>query len=190
MAVRKSSKKLPVYQLKITLQGLEPLIWRKIQVTSGTTLAQLHSIIQAVMGWDGAHLHVFEVAGTSYGQTELDGLDDLESDQVELRQVISGSTLKFTYTYDFGDNWQHEILVEKVLSYNAEAPYPLCVEGQRACPPEDCGGTWGYTELLEVLKDPKNPEYEDRLEWAGPIDPEAFDLETVNKELNTLDVPG
>ncbi len=190
MAVRKSSKKVPVYQLKVTLQGLQPPVWREIQVTSETTLAELHLVIQIVMGWEGGHLHAFDIAGTSYGRTDVDRVNEWESDQIELRQLISNQTLKFSYAYDFGDDWQHEILVEKVLPYDLDISYPLCLQGQRACPPEDCGGVWGYTELLEVLQDPQNPEYKERLEWAGPLDPEAFNLDTVNQELSSLDVAG
>ena len=186
MAVRKSSKKLPVYQLKVTLQGLQPPVWRQIQVTSDTTLAELHSIIQTAMGWDGGHLHVFEIGGASYSRPDSEGWNDLESDQIELRQLISNSTLKFAYTYDFGDDWQHQILVEKVLPADPETFYPFCVEGERACPPEDCGGVYGYMELLEMLQDPQNPDHKERLDWAGSLEPEAFDVDIVNKRLNAL----
>ncbi len=186
MAVRKTSKKLPVYQLKVTIKDLQPPVWRRVQVTSDLTLADLHTIIQAIMGWEGNHLYSFEAAGTEYGKPTQDGLRHFESDQIELRQIISGSTLKLTYVYGHGDDWQHEILVEKVMPHNSEISYPICLQGERACPPDDCGGISGYRELLEILQVTQHPEYKERLEGAGPIDPEAFDLEHVNQQLNSL----
>jgi Plasmid pRiA4b ORF-3-like protein len=184
MAQRKQVIDNNVYQLKVTLRGSKPPIWRRLQVLSTTTLGQLHVYLQEVMGWYNCHLHSFSINGIEYGQTGPDyGLDLKSEKNVKLSQVVSGEKFKFSYTYDFGDDWEHQILVEKILPSQPETQYPVCLKGKRACPPEDCGGIWGYGELLEVLGNPDHPEYEERLEWVGSIDPEEFDLDDVNDNL-------
>ncbi len=108
----------------------------------------------------------------------------VDETKVKLADVVRGEKTKFLYTYDFGDNWQHQILVDKILPVNAAIIYPICVKGKRACPPEDCGGLWGYAKLLEILADPTHPEYEERCEWLiEGFDPEDFDIESVNADL-------
>lgn len=173
-----------IYQLKITLRDVKPPVWRRVLVKD-CTLAQLHDIIQTCMGWDGYHLHAFEIGGEQYSAPDPDGMMESEDERkVKLSQVVNQGFKKFTYTYDFGDNWDHIILVEKTLPPEAGVKYPRCIAGKRACPPEDCGGPWGYADLLEVIRNPKHPEYEERLEWAGgEFDPEAFDLEAINEKL-------
>jgi hypothetical protein len=174
----------PVYQLKITLRDIKPPVWRRVQVKD-CTLAKLHDIIQTCLGWDGYHLHAFEVGGQQYGEPDPDGMMEMENERkVKLSQIVAGGFKKFTYIYDFGDNWDHTIQVEKVLDAEPGVRYPRCVAGKRASPPEDCGGPWGYGDFLEAISNPKHPEHEDRLEWAGDeFDPEAFDIEEVNAEL-------
>jgi hypothetical protein len=188
MAARKSSASQTVYQLKITLKGIRPPIWRRVQVGGSMTLGKLHEVVQIVMGWEGYHLHQFSIAGIDYGQPDPEfDVDVSNEDRVKLSQVIAGEKFKFLYTYDFGDNWEHEILVEKVLPAAADTHYPICLTGKRACPPEDCGGPWGYAELLEGLQDPENPDYEEQLEWVGEgFDPNQFDLAAINQELSDL----
>jgi hypothetical protein len=185
MPTKKAASK-EIYQLKITLTGIKPPIWRRVQVPADLTLAKLHDVIQVVMGWTNAHLHQFIIDGTYYGLRDPDfGLDDVEDERkVKLNQVVRGEKAKFTYEYDFGDSWEHALVVEKVLPPESGVKYPVCVEGKRNCPPEDCGGIWGYEEILEVLQNPKHPEYEERLEWlGGEYDPEAFDVAEVNRGL-------
>jgi hypothetical protein len=188
MSARKSSASQTIYQLKITLKAIRPPIWRRVQVGSNTTLGQLHEVVQTVMGWDDYHLHQFSIAGIDYGQPDLE--DDFEvsnEDRVKLSQVIPGEKFKFLYTYDFGDSWDHEILVEKVLPAAADTRYPICLTGKRACPPEDCGGPWGYEELLEALQDPEHPEHAEKLEWVGEgFDPNQVDVEEINQQLAAL----
>jgi prevent-host-death family protein len=182
-----------VYQLKITLKHIRPPIWRRVLVPCSFTLGQLHNVIQVAMaGWHGGHLHEFEIDGSHYGEPpspEEDwGVTIVNEAKVKLEDIL-GEKSKFLYTYDFGDDWQHEIVVEKVLPIDPQVRYPICLKGKRACPPEDCGGPWGYAELLEILANPSHPEYEDRCEWLiAEFDAEWFDLEGVNTDLADIGV--
>lgn len=169
-AAKTPSRKL--YQVKVTLLGSEPPIWRRFEVAGDVTLEKLHTILQVVMGWENAHLHEF-----------IKDRELLEESR-KLFQVAPRAGSKFTYTYDMGDSWDHEILVEKTASLPKERTYPVCLEGQRACPPEDSGAVWGYEEMLEAVKDASHPEHEHYLEWLGDdFDPEAFHPEAINQRL-------
>ena len=176
-----------IYQLKITLKDIRPPIWRRVQV-SDCSLALLHEIIQVVMGWDDEHLYSFEVGETEYSDPRGSGELDMEdASRARLSRLIATEKFKFTYTYDFGDNWEHEVLVEKVVPPEAGQRYPVCLGGKRACPPEDVGGPWGYEEFAEAIRDPEHERYEELLEWVGgEFDPEAFDPDAVNKALRRL----
>lgn len=167
-----------VYQLKVTLLDTKPPIWRRVLVDGASTLDHLHEVIQAAFGWWGYHLHDFEDGRTRYAVPDPD--DDWGPPSRDERGTrldsIAGEGSKLTYTYDFGDNWRHRIVVEEILRPDASITVPACTGGRRACPPEDCGGPWGYRELLDVLADPTHPEHREQLEWIGrPFDPEAFD---------------
>jgi hypothetical protein len=177
-----------VYQIKVTLKGSKPPIWRRLQVTSETTLVQLHHILQQVMGWEGSHLYQFVISGITYGEPAMLGeLDAKDARTATLEALVPREKSTFLYEYDFGDSWDHELLVEKRLPREAGKRYPVCLTGKRACPPEDCGGIWGYASLLEAIRDPEHPEHEEMLEWVGgAFDPEAFDLDEVNIELQHL----
>ena len=174
-----------IYQLKITLKDIRPPIWRRVQVQSSTTLSQLHLIIQAAMGWWNCHLHQFSIQGIDYGEPQPEyGLELRDEKRVKLNQVVQREKAKFLYLYDFGDSWEHSILVEKVLPREPEVSYPLCVKGKRACPPEDCGGPWGYAEFLEAIQNPEHPEHESFVEWiGGEFNSEACDLHEINQRL-------
>ena len=174
-----------IYQLKISLRDIRPPIWRRVQVQSSTTLSDLHLIIQAAMGWYNCHLHSFSIQGIEYGKPEPDyGLDLRDENKAKLNQVIKQEKSKFSYTYDFGDSWEHSILVEKILPKEPKVSYPLCLKAKRACPPEDCGGAWGYMEFLEALQDPQHPEHENFQEWIeGNFDSEFYDLQEINQRL-------
>jgi hypothetical protein len=187
MPARKQAPETPIYQLKVTLAGVRPPVWRRLQVSGETTLAELHRVIQAAVGWTDSHLHLFETEGGRYSHLGW-GLEDVKDEGVtRLREVAPGPKSRLYYEYDFGDSWEHEILLEKVTAREPGASYPRCVAGRRACPPEDCGGVWGYENFLEAVRDPEHPEHEETLEWAGgEFDPEAFDLEEVNRELQRL----
>lgn len=188
MPVKKPAIEQSVYQLKITLKGSKPPIWRRIQVTSDSTLSKLHRILQVVMGWSDSHLHQFTVRGVCYGIPDPDGNFDVKNEKnVKLDQIISRVKDKLIYEYDFGDSWEHEIIVEKISPPDSKMAYPNCLTGKRACPPEDCGGIYGYAEFLEAIQDPDHPEHEDMLDWVGEtFDPEAFDPDAVNRALNRI----
>jgi hypothetical protein len=180
-----------VYQMKVTLKGIKPPIWRRLQVASTTTLAQLHRVIQRVMGWEGYHLYQFVVGGLEYGDpTILEEMEGEDAGRVSLATLVRGEKNTFLYEYDFGDSWEHELLIEKILPLDKAKDYPTCLTGKRACPPEDCGGIWGYAGFLEAIRDPQHPEHEEMLEWVGgEFDPDAFNLDEVNRELQRLTEP-
>ncbi len=167
-----------MFQLKVTLLDTKPPIWRRVLIDGGGTLDHLHEVIQAAFGWWNTHLHEFEVGRTRYGVPDPDedwGEPPLDERRTRL-DAIAAEGSAFRYTYDFGDGWDHKITVEKVLAADSAPAVPACIGGRRACPPEDCGGTWGYRDLLEILADPAHPEHDQRREWIGrPFDPEAFD---------------
>jgi hypothetical protein len=173
-----------VYQLKVTLKYLKPPIWRRVQVLSDTTLFRLHQILQTVMGWTNSHLHQFIIRGAYYSLPDPEFGTAQDERRVRLGEVVSAPKRRFTYEYDFGDSWLHEILVEKIASPEPGVKYPVCLAGQRSCPPEDCGGVWGYREFLKAIQDPAHPEHESMLEWiGGSFDPEAFDVDAINRQL-------
>ncbi|HEY3259590.1 MAG TPA: plasmid pRiA4b ORF-3 family protein [Pseudonocardiaceae bacterium] len=186
---RKSEGPVPVYQLKVALRGAKPPIWRRLEVPADTSLARLHEIIQVAFDWYDCHLHVFETPYGEFGAADAE-LGHRPAASVTLEQVAPGAGSKIRYTYDFGDDWQHDIQVEKVLDRNAAASYPRCTGGRRAAPPEDCGGVWGYADLERILADPDHPEHDDMLQWLGlddatDFDPDAFDAAAVTKALSS-----
>ncbi len=170
-----------VYQLKITLMDTDPPVWRRIQV-GDCTLDGLHEHIQTAMGWTNSHLHHFRIGETLYGDSGLmaetfEELEYADSTTTRLSAIVpqDGPKFRFEYEYDFGDGWQHEVLFEGRPRAEPGTRYPLCLEGARACPPEDVGGAWGYADFLEAIADPENEAHEELLEWAGgAFDPETF----------------
>lgn len=175
-----------VYQLKITLTGVRPPIWRRLLIASSTPLNQVHQAIQIAMGWTGSHLHQFDVNGDYFGIPDPNfGFDEmLDERRYKLSQFLKSEKDWIHYDYDFGDGWHHKIALEKVLFVPADTPLPQCLKGKRACPPEDIGGVWGYAQLLEVLADPAHPERENYEEMvAEGFDPDAFDLDETNAQL-------
>ena len=182
-----------IYQLKITLQDIEPPIWRRILVPSTYDFWQLHCAIQDAFGWTDSHLHQFTytdsytdnkanmpiVFGIPYEAEFEDDLVALAGWQHKIDRYITNDIGNILYTYDFGDDWQHTIELEEILPYEKGTKYPRCLDGARACPPEDCGGSHGYAGLLETLFDPDDPEHEDTAIWAdsmkgGKFEPEEF----------------
>ncbi len=183
----KAKKPVLVYELKITLKNTNPPVWRRLQVKD-CSLAMLHSVIQFAMGWSNYHMHEFTIGGEHYAvPSSLEDLDAEDSRKVKLSQLVDSGVKNFTYTYDFGDNWDHFITLEKTLVAEPGVHYPRCVAGKMACPPEDCGGPWGYVDFLKTIQNKNHPEHEEMLEWCGgEFDPNAFDLEDVNERLKTF----
>ena len=179
MPAKRKTSANEIYQIKITLLWTE--IWRCLLVPSDLTLDLLHYVLQAAMGWENDHLHEFRVGQHSYGEPDIE--DMMDEGEVQLNQVLRRVGSKVEYTYDFGDNWEHSIVLEKRLPIDPKLTYPLCIAGERACPPEDCGGVGGFFQLMEAIRNPDHPEHEEQLEWVGEdYDPEAFSIETVNRK--------
>jgi len=205
-----------IYQIRVTLNGSKPPIWRKLVVPSDLVLGELHEVIQIAMGWTNSHLHqfrlrdkslkpgpqemarlfqkgvwddeflgrmrgerVFVAKVTSWGDpSELEGEDE---DAFTLGEVCPKVKSKLIYEYDFGDGWEHIIEVQKIVEPELGVEYPVCLGGKKACPPEDCGGIYGYYHMLDVVADPDHEEHDDLVEWLGnDFDHDAFDLEEVN----------
>jgi Plasmid pRiA4b ORF-3-like protein len=184
----------PIYQLKPMVRHVAPPIWRRVQVSGAITLAALHGIIQTVMGWDDYHLWAFTIDKDEYlppvAQDPFMAFDvgaarrPLSAKSAVLDELVAGRRIKFSYNYDFGDDWWLDIKVERVLTPELGVIYPRCLDGQRAGPPEDCGGVPGFFNLLDALADPGHPEREELIEWTGgEWDAEAFDLDAMNAAL-------
>jgi hypothetical protein len=182
---RRSSK--TAVQLRISLIDHTPTIWRRLLVPGEIRLSKLHTIFQAAMGWDDYHLHYFEIENERYGVPDEDWeIKDTDEEGVILVEVIK-SPMRFFYEYDFGDSWRHEVVVESIEPMTLMLKFATCLDGQRACPPEDCGGTGGYAEFLEAVKNPDHEEHDDYLDWLGrPFDPETFSVASANAALQRV----
>lgn len=184
-------RNMDIYQLKITLMDARPLIWRRIQVQDTVDLPQLHKVLQIVMGWKNSHLHRFTVDRRRH-RGKFDAFDNrhLHASKVTLRLLLGEQdTLFLYYEYDFGDGWIHEVCNEKVQPPEPGKLYPFCIGGERNCPPEDCGGSPGYQEMLKALRDERDPDHASTVEWIGrDFDPEAFDADAVNRWLRRLKI--
>jgi hypothetical protein len=182
-----------VYQIKVVLLETNPPIWRRFVVPSSVTLHRLHLILQDVMGWTNSHLYRFQIGTREYAEPDPDNqfneLDFKNSRRTKLGQLVTKKGSTFLYEYDFGDGWLHELVVEDILEHKPGIRYPACLAGERACPPEDCGGIDGYQELLEIMTDPDHEEYPDMMTWlGGHFDPDWFDVEIVNQKLRSMRV--
>ncbi|MEE4310301.1 MAG: plasmid pRiA4b ORF-3 family protein [candidate division KSB1 bacterium] len=178
-----------VFQIKVTLRDSKPPIWRRLLISGSNSLFDLHKIIQLSMGWTNSHLHQFIIKGDIYSipfEEDLEPVMDVRDCRIE--KIALSERSKFVYEYDFGDSWIHDIVVEKILPVDPDIEYPLCLAGQRACPPEDVGGIWGFEEFLEAMKDPEHEEHESYVEWWGGIfDPEAINLDEINQSFQDID---
>ena len=172
------------------MEYLDPLVWRRILVPDTITLEKLHYVLQIAMGWTNSHLHEFEIGHARYGIPDPDWPEErpvILEKKVTLAQALTPNVRKFTYVYDFGDHWAHDIRVEKIFDNDLKVPAPICTEGANRCPPEDVGGPPGYIEFLEAINDPAHEEHENMLEWIGEsFDPTIFDTDAVNRQLFKL----
>ncbi|MCF6366013.1 MAG: plasmid pRiA4b ORF-3 family protein [Bacteroidales bacterium] len=175
-------------QIKISLRGSKPVIWRRILIPSDLLLSDLHIIIQITMGWTNSHLHQFIKDRTFYAEKTDDDLwdemDNVDYALIKISDLLKKEKDKIIYEYDFGDSWEHDIILEKTENSVSEKNIPICLAGRNNCPPEDCGGIWGYSNMLEILKDPDHEEYEEYIEWLGEeFDPKYFNKKEINEML-------
>jgi len=172
-----------VYVVKVTLLGTKPPVWRRILVPREITLRNLHRTLQDVMGWTNSHLHQFIVQRQKFSDPrQRVGTKVADESRTRLGDLISTVGARLLYEYDFGDGWQHELLLEEVL-LGDESFRQLCAAGDRNCPPEDCGGSTGFSELLKALQDSTHPEHDDIREWVGDFVPESFSADDINRRL-------
>ncbi len=187
---RTHQRDVRTYQVKVTLMETEPPIWRRLLVPGNTTLRRLDRIIQTAMGWTNSHLHTFTAGGVLYADSHAEWEIDVKDERrVRLESIAKEEGEAFVYEYDMGDSWRHQVLVEEVRWGDSDGP--VCLSGERACPPEDCGGVQGYYDTLEILRSPRHDEYEHTKTWiesmtGGPFDPDAFDFNAVNAAINAL----
>jgi len=192
--IRKRNVPKQIYQLKISIKYISPPIWRRILISNYSTFAELHDVIQEFFNWDNYHLHEFYYYIQDYihRQIRIQGLDidgsfspnldfyDAREDDIRLCDVFSTEQRAVNYLYDFGDNWQHNIKLEKIFPYKDGFQSPLCVGGKRATPPEDCGGPYGYQEILEIQENKKHPQYKERITWlGGKFDPNKISTQII-----------
>jgi len=180
----------PIYQLHIELRDLKPAIWRRVLVPQSVTLAKLHQVIQIAMGWTNSHLHEFTIGRIRYGMPSRESIEPdlmINEKRATLQASLPPSTKSFSYSYDFGDGWEHTLRVEKTLPIDPAFHYPLCMAGANACPPEDIGGPPGYVDFVQAISDPARPEHEELREWCGgTFDPFAFHLDAINAQLRHI----
>jgi Plasmid pRiA4b ORF-3-like protein len=180
-----------VFQLRVSLIGIEPSIWRRVLLPQDASLGRVHGVLQAVMGWSDSHLHQFKVGDVRFAEPDKESdRGPIDYRSITLNQIAPRRGSICIYEYDFGDGWEHLVVVEDELPIETvKDRLPRCIGGERACPPEDCGGPHGYTELLNALQNPRHPSHDAFRRWTGgAFDPERFDLEHVNRAL--LAAPG
>jgi len=182
------SKDREVLQLRINLEEVDQPIWRRLLVPADIRLDRLHDVFQVAMGWTNSHLHAFTIGSKRYGMHVDDFLEGELDEKKFKADAAIGKQRRFRYEYDFGDDWQHQVVVEDVIStYPIGLTFAVCLDGERSCPPEDCGGPYGYEDLLRAISDPGHEDYDDLIEWVGEdFDPEEFSLPITNALLQQL----
>lgn len=175
---RRAARPVRTYELKTTLRGVRPPVWRRLKVRSNTSLEDFHRILQDVMGWTDSHMHAFRPAG---GRVRAP-VERKEERRTPLNELLSKPKDRLVYEYDFGDSWEHDVVLERVLDHSPGERYPWVLGGARACPPEDVGGVEGYAHFLQAMLTPRHPQHEEMIEWhGGPFDPDAFDAQELNR---------
>ena len=170
-----------IHQIKVTLRGSRPPIWRRFLVHSDVTLYELHHILQVVMGWTDSHLHHYRVRNTYYGKPNDElGMRRQNEKKVRLNELLRKPKDRMVYEYDFGDGWEHDLVLEGIDFVQEGWKYPIVLKGKGACPPEDVGGIYGYYHFLEAIKNPNHPEHKDFIEWGEDFDPNEFDIDESN----------
>ena len=183
------------YQVKITLQDSKPSIWRRVLIPSDLSLPDFHKVIQTTMGWTNSHLHHF-VKNRTYSSPEMEDKslwdekddNDLDYSKFKVSDLLKKQKDKVKYEYDFGDDWEHTIVLEKIGDESMDIKDVTCLAGENSCPPEDCGGLWGYYNMLEILKNPDHEQYKEYSDWLGDeFDPTYFDIDEVTDMLGSED---
>jgi len=180
------------YQLKITLIDIGPPIWRRLQVAASIKLCCLHSAIQVAMGWTDSHLHQWERGSENWGVPQWDEFGDLnliDERRTRVADVLQSQGDSMLYIYDFGDDWQHQVVLETIGALGDDSKKPACLGGERRCPPEDVGGVLGYEEFLEAIFDPQHENYKQYVRWAGGHFIDEFDLQATNRKLSAMRWP-
>lgn len=188
MATKKINPAQDVYGIKVTLLGTKPPIWRRLLVPASMTLAKLHDVLQTAMGWHDCHMHEFRAGERHFGRPDPEDISmgmQVENERnIRLSSVLRRPGAKLIYTYDFGDNWEHAIVLEKLLPLLPDITSPICIDGSLACPPDDCGGIPGFYDFLDALADPSHEQHQEMRDWiGGDFDPQAFSVEQVNRKL-------
>jgi hypothetical protein len=182
-----------IARLRIALDEVKPLVWRRVEVPIDIRLDDLHLVIQSVMGWENDHLYEFRCGRTAYGvpgrEWGLEGLGSLSAEEAQLKDLLGGRGKVFTYVYDFGDDWRHTIKVEAITQAAPDTSYPRFLAGEGRCPPEDVGGPWGYADFLAAITDPMHERHAELLESSGPFDPTDIGEATIRRELGKLTKP-
>ena len=184
MAKKKSLKKvkLEVYEFKVTLGETSPVVWRKFLAHNIIELEELHMLIQMTMGWENSHLYFFQIDNKNYSpEISAKETNDIPLEGILLADVL-GNSKKFNYIYDFGDDWFHEVEITAIHEHDERMQYPICIGGENACPPEDCGGPYGFENFKKALAGPDSEEKDELLSWVGGYyNPTTFDPNFVNK---------
>jgi hypothetical protein len=177
--------KQPIIRLKVTLRGIRPAIWRRIETPADASLFEFHRTVQAAMGWTDSHLHQFVQHGVYYGAPDREyGMPMVSERRTRLADLLQRPKDRLIYEYDFGDSWEHDVVLEDIHEAQLDARYPRVTGGKRACPPEDVGGSPGYAEFVDAISDPAHEEHDGMLEWiGGQFDPEAFDIVAANDRI-------
>jgi hypothetical protein len=188
MATKRINTAQDIYGIKVTLLGTKPPIWRRLLVPASMTLAKLHDVLQTAIGWHDCHMHEFRAGERHFGRPDPEDISmgmQVENERnIRLSSVLRRPGAKLIYTYDFGDNWEHAIVLEKLLPLLPDMTTPICIDGSLACPPDDCGGIPGFYELLDALADPNHEQHQEMRDWIGrDFDPQAFSVEEVNRKL-------
>ncbi len=183
-----------ICQIQLSLLGSKPKIWRRVLIQSDMLLSDFHKVIQSSMGWTNSHLHLFNKNETCYAEKTADDstweeLGHVDYQELKVSDLLINEGERILYEYDFGDGWEHEIILEQILPGEENGlAKPICLAGKMNCPPEDCGGLRGYSDMLEILKNPDHEEYESFIVWlGGKFDPDHFNLNKVNKLLKSKD---
>ncbi len=191
LAAKRTQPTQTAFVLKVTLREVRPPIWRRLRVAGDLTLRELHHVLQIAMGWTDSHLHEFRIGEERFGMPDPqeDPSESLDEVGYHLR-VLFKKRARAEYLYDFGDDWAHELRVEDVVPLGKSEPKAVCLAGARACPPEDCGGPYGYEELVEAMAKPSHARHEELSEWVGEhFAPEEFDIAQVNRDLRGAGTP-